>query len=90
MRPTVLVPLFIYLLICTVPLGLGLKLIVSPEATGNFLHDTFNIFPAIETSEVTKRRFYRGLGLVLLAAWAGAVYSVYTHIIFPLLMSFST
>jgi hypothetical protein len=84
-RPTVLLPIFVYTGLCTVPLFAGLNLIVSPQQAGNFLHDAFIVFPSVEPQEGAKRRFYRLLGLALLVIWAGAVYSIYSHIISPLI-----
>ena len=39
--------LLIYLIICTVPLGLGTYLLVAPRRGGNFLNDAFAIFPQV-------------------------------------------
>jgi hypothetical protein len=89
MRPTVLLPIFIYTALCTVPLIAGLNLILSPRRAGNFLHDAFFIFPPVDPHEVAKSRFYRLLGVALIIAWVGAVYSIYSHIISPLILGAS-
>src|SRR5262249_34884934 len=81
MRPTLFVPIVIYLLICTVPLTLGIKLLVAPGRTGNFLHDAFIVFPAVEPSEAGKRRFYRALGLILVGVSLGVLYSAYVRVL---------
>jgi hypothetical protein len=85
MRPTVLLPIFIYTALCTVPLIAGLSLIISPQHAGTFLHDAFFIFPPVEPHEVGKSRFYRLLGVAFIIAWVGAVFSIYFHIISPLI-----
>ena len=85
MRPTFLLPIFIYTALCTIPLIAGLSLVISPQRTGTFLHDAFIIFPSVDPQEVAKRWFYRLLGIASLVAWVGAVYSIYSHIISPLI-----
>jgi len=80
MRPTLFVPVFIYLALCTVPLGLGLNLVLFPRRAANFLHDAFVIFPPVESFEAGRRLFYRLLGLMLLAVWAVGMYMIYSHI----------
>jgi hypothetical protein len=83
MRPTFLLAVFIYTVLCTVPLVAGLNLLISPQRAGNFLHDAFVIFPSIDAHESAKRQLYRLMGLALILAWVGAVYSIYSHIISP-------
>jgi hypothetical protein len=72
MRPTFLVPVFIYLLLCTVPLGVGTSLLISPRRVGNFLNDAFVIFPPVEAHETAKKWLYRvlGVGFVTVSALA--------------------
>jgi hypothetical protein len=67
MRPTFLVPLGIYLLLCTVPLAIGACLMISPRRTANFLSDAFIIFPHVEAQDTAKRWFYRLLGAGIVA-----------------------
>jgi hypothetical protein len=83
MRPTIFVPVFIYIAICTVPLGVGLNLLLAPIRTGNLLHDAFAIFPALSSQEAAKRRLYRLLGLILIAGWAVGVSAIYSRIVGP-------
>jgi hypothetical protein len=73
--------MFIYLALCTVPLGLGLKLVLSPRRAGNLLHDAFVTFPTVESFEIRKRRLYRLLGMMLLGVWAGGMYAIYLRVV---------
>jgi hypothetical protein len=63
--------LLIYLIICTVPLGLGTYLLLAPRRGGNFLNDAFAIFPQVAPDAYLKKLFYRllGMGLVLASAF---------------------
>jgi hypothetical protein len=81
MRPTLFVPVFIYLALCIVPLGLGLNLVLFPRRAAIFLHDAFAIVPPVESFEAGRGWFYRLLGLILLAAWAVGMYLIYSHIV---------
>jgi hypothetical protein len=58
--------LLIYLIICTIPLVLGVYLLAAPRRGGNFLNDAFAIFPHVERGDRLKELFYRALGLGLI------------------------
>jgi len=54
--------LLIYLIICTIPLVLGVYLLAAPRRGGNFLNDAFASFPHVERGDRLKELFYRALG----------------------------
>jgi hypothetical protein len=63
----------IYLILCTVPLGLGVFLLFAPRRGGNFLNDAFAIFPHVEQGDTFKKLFYRilGIGFMLVSLFYG-------------------
>lgn len=75
--------LLIYVIICTVPLGLGACLLIAPVRTGNFLNDAFAIFPCVDPGDVWKKLFYRILGMFLVAASAFYIHQIYSNIAAP-------
>jgi hypothetical protein len=52
----------IYSILCAVPLLLGAYLLIAPDHAGNFLNDSFAIFPSVEPEEIWKKWAYRALG----------------------------
>jgi hypothetical protein len=75
--------LLIYLIICTVPLGLGAYLLIAPRRGGNFLNDSFAIFPHVEPEDRLKKLFYRALGVGLVLASAFYIHQIYLNIATP-------
>jgi hypothetical protein len=75
--------LLIYLIICTVPLGLGTYLLVAPRRGGNFLNDAFAIFPQVGTDAHLKKLFYRLLGIGLVLASAFYIHQIWLDIASP-------
>lgn len=75
--------LLIYLIICTVPLGLGTYLLVAPRRGGNFLNDAFAIFPGVGPEAYLKKLFYRLLGAGLILASAYYIHQIYIDIASP-------
>ena len=74
----------IYLIICTVPLGLGTYLLFAPRRAGNFLNDAFAIFPHVEQKETLKKVFYRAGGLGLIAVSVFYIHQIYWNIVSPI------
>jgi hypothetical protein len=85
MRPTIFVPLFVLLVLCIVPLFLGLGLILSPYQVGNLLSDAFVIFPPVERADSPQRWYYRAFGLAIIAVWASALHHMYVSALLPLI-----
>lgn len=77
--------LLIYLIICTVPLGLGTYLLVAPRRGGNFLNDAFAIFPQVGPDAHLKKLFYRLLGIGLVLASAFYIHQIWLDIASPVL-----
>jgi hypothetical protein len=75
--------LLIYLIICTVPLGLGTYLLVAPRRGGNFLNDAFAIFPQVAPDAYLKKLFYRLLGMGLVLASTFYIYQIWLDIASP-------
>jgi hypothetical protein len=73
----------LYLLLCTVPLGLGVILLVAPGRGGNFLNDAFAIFPAVEHRDRLKKLWYRGLGVGFMAVSIFYIHQIYLNIGMP-------
>jgi len=73
----------IYVIICTVPLGLGLFLLFAPRRGGNFLNDAFAIFPAVEERDLLKRICYRALGLGFISVSTFYIHQIYVNIGLP-------
>jgi hypothetical protein len=69
--------LLIYVILTTVPLGLGSWLLVAPTRAGNFLNDAFAIFPQVGPGDGAKRLFYRVLGVGLMLSSAFYIVQVY-------------
>jgi hypothetical protein len=76
--------LLIYLIICTVPLGLGTYLLVAPRRGGNFLNDAFAIFPQVGPDAYLKKLLYRLLGAGLILASTYYVHQIYVDIGSPI------
>lgn len=77
--------LLIYMIICTVPLGLGTYLLVAPRRGGNFLNDAFAIFPQVGHDANLKKLFYRLLGMGLILASAFYIHQIWLDIAFPVI-----
>jgi hypothetical protein len=71
-RRPILSLLLIYLILCTVPLGLGLYLLFSPRRAGNFLNGAFAIFPFVEAKGTLRKLLYRALGIGFI--WVSVFY----------------
>ena len=76
--------ILIYLIICTVPLGLGTYLLFVPRRAGNFLNDAFAIFPQVKQEDRLKKLFYRIGGLGLIAASVFYIHQIYWNIVAPI------
>jgi hypothetical protein len=70
----------IYLIICTVPLGLGTYLLIAPRRGGNFLNDAFAVFPHVEPKDRLKKVFYRVLGVGLVLVSTFYIHQIYVNI----------
>jgi hypothetical protein len=75
---------FIYLVVCTVPLGLGVCLLFAPRRAGNFLNDAFAIFPHVEPEDAFKKLFYRVLGIGSVATSAFYIHQVFGNLVRPI------
>jgi hypothetical protein len=75
--------LLIYLIICTVPLGLGAYLLIAPRRGGNFLNDAFAIFPHVEPEDRLKKLLYRLLGVGFVMASSFYIHQIYLNIASP-------
>jgi hypothetical protein len=76
--------ILIYVVICTVPLGLGLYLIVSPRRGGNALNDAFAIFPHVEPQQWLKKFLYQGLGVGLVSVSLYYIRQIYIGLALPI------
>ena len=76
--------LLIYLIICTVPLGLGTYLLIAPRRGGNFLNDGFAVFPHVEPEDRWKKLFYRALGVGLVLASTFYIHQISMNIGAPI------
>jgi hypothetical protein len=76
--------ILIYLIICTVPLGLGTYLLFAPRRAGNFLSDAFAIFPHVEPRDPVKKMFYRLLGAGLITVSVFYIHQIYWNIVSPI------
>lgn len=76
--------ILIYLIICTVPLGLGVYLVLAPRRAGNFLNDAFAIFPHVEQKDGLKKLSYRAGGLGLIAVSVFYIHQIYWNILAPI------
>jgi hypothetical protein len=76
--------LVIYLILCSVPLGLGMSLLFAPRRAGNFLNDAFAIFPHVEPEETFKKLFYRGLGMGFIAVSVFYGHQIYVGLVRPI------
>ena len=74
----------IYLILCTVPLGLGAVLVFAPVRGGNFLSDAFALFPEVLPGDTLKKVFYRLLGLALMGISFFYARQVFTNIARPI------
>jgi hypothetical protein len=83
-RGPILQLLVIYLILCTVPLGLGASLLFAPRRAGNFLNDAFAIFPPVEPEETLKKLFYRLLGVGFMAVSGFYGYHIYVSLVRPI------
>jgi hypothetical protein len=83
-RGPVLQLILIYLILCTVPLGLGTCLLFAPRRAGNFLNAAFAIFPSVEPADTLKKLFYRILGIGLI--WVSLFYGhqIYGNLVRPI------
>ena len=75
---------FIYLILCTVPLGLGAYLLFAPRRAGNFLSDAYAIFPHVKPEDTFKKLFYRMLGLGFIAASIFYSHQIYGQLVRPI------
>ena len=82
-RGTVLQLLVIYVIVSTVPLGVGVYLLLAPRRGGNFLNDAFAIFPAVEPTARIKKLFYRALGIFLIGVSTFYIHQIYSNIVSP-------
>jgi hypothetical protein len=73
----------IYLVLCTVPLGLGALLLVAPRRGGNFLNEAFAIFPAVEQGDRMRKLCYRGLGAGFMMVSIFYIHQIYLNIGLP-------
>jgi hypothetical protein len=85
MRPTILVPLFIILLLCTVPLVVGIGLLVFPSRVANLLSDAFVVFPSVQSANSPARWWYRLFGVAIIGVSALAVHHFYGSTLMPLI-----
>src|SRR6266566_8186536 len=76
--------ILIYLIICSVPLGLGTYLLVAPRRAGNFLNDAFAIFPHVEQKNRLKKLCYRLGGIGLIAVSVFYIHQIYWNIVSPI------
>ncbi len=74
----------IYLILCTVPLGLGAVLVFAPVRGGNFLSDAFALFPEVLPGDTLKKVFYRLLGLALMGISFFYARQIFTNIARPI------
>jgi hypothetical protein len=74
----------IYLIICTIPLALGIYLIVAPRRAGNFLSDAFALFPHVEPEDRLKKLLYQVLGAGLVLASIFYIHQIYWNIVAPI------
>lgn len=65
--------LLFYVIMSTVPCGLGLSLVFAPTRAGNFLNEVFALFPEVRRGEWTKRVLYQvfGVGLIAVSVFYG-------------------
>jgi len=65
--------LLIYVIMATVPFGLGCYLLVEPTRAGNFLNEVFALFPEVRHGERAKRILYQmfGVGLMSVSVFYG-------------------
>jgi hypothetical protein len=54
MRGAALQFILIYVVLCTVPLGLGIYLLFAPRRGGNFLNGSFAIFPQVQPVKLAR------------------------------------
>ena len=83
-RGPILQLLVIYIILCTVPLGLGTYLLFAPRRAGNFLNEAFAIFPSVEPEETLKKLFYRLLGVGFMAVSVFYGYQIYVSLVRPI------
>ena len=74
----------IYLISCTVPLGLGAYLLIAPRRAGNFLNDAFAVFPHVEPEDRWKKLLYRGLGGCLVLVSTFYIRQIYVNSALPM------
>jgi hypothetical protein len=74
----------IYMVLCTVPLGLGVCLLFAPRRAGNFLSDAFAIFPHVEPKSWLKKMFYRVIGLGFIGVSAFYTHQIYWNLVSPI------
>ena len=75
----------IYLILCTVPLGLGTYLLFAPRRAGNFLSDAYAIFPHVKPEDTFKKLFYRMLGVGFITASIFYSHQIYGQLVRPIL-----
>ena len=63
MRALLLLLSALAVILCLVPFGLGVSLVVTPARTGKFLNEAFAILPPVEDGDSGKRWLYRALGV---------------------------
>jgi hypothetical protein len=76
--------ILIYVVICTVPLVVGLYLILSPRRAGNALNDAFAIFPHVEPQQRLKKLLYQGLGVALVLVSLFYIRQIYIGLALPI------
>ena len=81
--------ILIYVVICTVPLGLGLYLIFVPRRAGNFLNDAFALFPHVEPHHRLKKILYQILGVALVFVSLYYIHQIYIGLAGPITRSVS-
>jgi len=77
--------ILIYVVLCTVPLGLGIYLLLAPRRGDNFLNRAFAIFPPVQPEDRSKKLFYQALGFGLVLVSRFYILQIYTNIASPLI-----
>jgi hypothetical protein len=70
-------------ILCLVPLGLGVSLLVTPIRTGTFLNEAFAIFPRVQDEDGWTQWFYRALGVGCMALSGYFFRQVWENLVSP-------
>ena len=87
MRALLLLLSALAVILCLVPLGLGVFLLVTPRRAGTFLNEAFAIFPSIEGANHWKRWLYRALGLGCVALSGYFFHQILGNLVLPVVRS---